>query len=133
MITERLQLVAETIQAPTQPAELERERRFQGALTEMSLRDENVLFERTRGVSQNNRAGGFAPAYRDQRTGEVAPSRFADGSPAPIHLLDGLPEHWVARRTETGRVASTLPGIVAGFVRDGHFYTREQAARLAAH
>lgn len=133
MITERLQLVTETLQAQAQPAELERERRLRGALTEMSLHDENVLFERTRGVSQNNRASGFAPAYRDALTGDVTPSRFADGSPAPIHLLDGLPEHWVARRTEEGHVAATLPGIVAGFLREGRFYTREQAARAATH
>jgi hypothetical protein len=60
-------------------------------------------------------------------------SRFADGKPAPLHLLDGLPNKWVAQRDRQGQVTRLIPGIQAGFVRGGRFYARVQAARAIAH
>ena len=50
-----------------------------------------------------------------------------------MHLLDGLPEHWVAERDPEGRVTRARTGVVSGFLRDGRFYTRDQAAQVAAH
>jgi hypothetical protein len=44
--------------------------------------------------------------------------------------MDGLPEEWVADRDAGGCPRALKPSIVAGFVRDGEFYTREQAACL---
>ncbi|AUB79755.1 hypothetical protein [Candidatus Thiodictyon syntrophicum] len=129
MYTQSLQLII----AVVQPQQQERSRRRQGALTELSLRDENVLFEHTRGISRNNDRQGFAPGFRLSATGELAASRYADGSPAPVHVLDGLPEDWIATRDDAGHVTSTKPGLVSGFIRDGRFYTREEAARAAAH
>lgn len=119
--------------ATSEPQQREHSRRRQGALTELSLRDENVLFEHSRGISRNNEHQGFVPGFRLSATGETAVSRYADGSAAPIHVLDGLPEDWIAARDSEGRVTSTKPGLVSGFIRDGRFYTREEAARASAN
>lgn len=135
MYTEHLhhQLLSETVQTNQYHQDQERTRRMHGVVTQMSLRDENVLFDRTRGVSGNNRSAGFIPAYRNMQTGEQVPSRFPDGALAPVHLLDGLPESWIAERDSDGHVVSTCPGIVSGFLRGGQFYTREEAARTSVH
>lgn len=100
-------------------------------LTKNRIRRENLAFTGTGGVSAENRNDRFEPAFRDDATGRVEVSRFSDGSPAPMHLMDGLPEDWVHTRDERGRACALKPTIVAGFVRDGKFYTREQAADLA--
>lgn len=113
--------------------ERERERRLRGVLTEMSLRDENVLYAGTRGISQNNKSFGFLPGYLNRCSGECVLSRFSDGSPAPVHLLDGLPDTWIRERDERGKVKAVAPEVVSGFIRDGRFYTREEASKAAAH
>ena len=95
-----------------------------------ALRAQNVAYQATGGVSRNNRAAGFLPGYCNVSTGEAVISCFADGSPSPVHLLDGLPDAWVAERDASGRVRQTVPMVVAGFIRDGCFYTREAAARF---
>jgi len=96
-----------------------------------TLQRQNVEFLGTGGRSQENRSLGFRPAFMDQETSAVYQACFADGSPAPFHLLDGLPSEIVLSRTAQGRVASVKPTIVAGFTLDGQFYTREAAARKA--
>lgn len=111
----------------------ERARRLQGVLTEMSLRDENRLYANTRGISQNNKSLGFQPGYLNSRNGECALSRFSDGRLAPVHVLEGLPDHWVRARDGKGKVTELEPGVISGFIRDGRFYTREEAMRAAAH
>jgi hypothetical protein len=58
-------------------------------------------------------------------------SRFADGRPAPMHLLEGLPDLWVVERDTQGRVSALKDTVIAGFIRGGLFYTREQAAAAA--
>ena len=101
----------------------------QGALSDFELRLENVAYGGTGGVSRNNEGAGFKPAYRNIRTGQTVMSRFADGSQAPIHVLDGVPTDWVIARDEDGRVCRVLSTIVSGFMYHGRFYTREAAAR----
>jgi hypothetical protein len=119
--------------ATAEPQQQERTRQLRGALTQLSLRDEGVLFERTRGIRLNNDLHGFVPGFRDGATGDLAISRFADGSAAPLHVLDGLPEDWIAERDLDGHVTHTCPGLVSGFIRKGRFYTRDEAARACAH
>ncbi|RKT46147.1 hypothetical protein [Thiocapsa rosea] len=126
-----LHLQTQTQTATTQ--DQERARRLRGALTQASLRNENVLYARTRGISRNNGSFGFRPGYRNGATGEAVLSRFANGTPAPVHLLDGLPESWVLERDHEGHVTATRQGIVSGFILDGRFYTREEAIRATAH
>ncbi len=69
------------------------------------------------------------PAYRDGSSGRVVLSCFADGRMAPIHVLDGLPGEWVTARDHLGNITQITPNVVAGFVRNGRFYTRAEAAR----
>lgn len=93
-----------------------------------TLAAENRFFAGTGGVSQENRHCGFLPGFLDQDTGVVYLSRWADGRPAPFHALDGLPNHLVLTRGLDGRVMAIKTSVIAGFVRRGCFYTREQAA-----
>ncbi|MFP4243892.1 MAG: hypothetical protein ACLFMW_01925 [Ectothiorhodospira sp.] len=73
---------------------------------------------------------GFLPAFMDTQTHETHLSIHEDGTLALMHLLDGLPDHWVVERDERGRITALKEGIVAGFMRQGHFYTRSQLAQL---
>lgn len=98
------------------------------AMTTSELGRENRIYGGTGGVSQENRSFGFRPAFRDADTGVVYASCFANGQPAPFHLLDGLPDEIVLTRHATGRVAAVKESITSGFVCEGRFYTREQAA-----
>lgn len=58
---------------------------------------------------------------------------MADGRPAPMHLLEGLPPAVVTARDATGRVIALKSTVLAGFVRAERFYTREQAAAHVPH
>jgi hypothetical protein len=90
------------------------------------LKQENVAFAGTAGRSQHNSGLGFHPAFLDMGTCAIYVSRFADGRPAPFHLLDGLPDEVVLKRSTSGRVVAAKGTLVAGF-----FYTRAAAARAA--
>ena len=93
------------------------------------LKNENALYAGTGGRSQENSSLGFKPAFFDFQTQTIYPSLFADGRPAPIHILEGLPEEIIADRAPTGRVISLNATVISGFVRNGFFYTRAAAAR----
>ena len=97
-------------------------------LTTETLKRQNQAFVGTGGVSEENRSSGFRPAFHDLASGRTALARFADGRAAPMHLLDGLPAEWVVQREATGRVSAIKDSVIAGFVRNGVFYTREEAA-----
>lgn len=92
------------------------------------LRDQNRRFRNTGGRSQENRSEGFQPAYNDTDTGEIYLSRFADGRPAPLHVLEGLPAELAVSRGKDGRITAVKATVIAGFARNGRFYTREEAA-----
>jgi len=102
-------------------------------MTVETLVTENRRYASTAGVSRNNRSAGFLPAFYDTETHAVAPSRFAGGGIAPVHLLDGLPAEWIESRDATGHVKAVKGTVVAGFLHEGHFYTREQAASMLRH
>jgi hypothetical protein len=99
------------------------------ALTAQTLERENVEVFGSGGRSEENGSRGFRPAFMDQATSVVYPARFADGRPAPFHILDGLPDEVVLARNAQGRVASVKATVISGFTLDGEFYTREAAAR----
>lgn len=96
------------------------------------LHEENRVHERGGGRSEDNCELGFRPAFLDFETQTVYPSRFANGLPAPFHVLDGLPEEVVIDRAPSGRVVAAKATLISGFVRNGFFYTRTAAARAAA-
>ncbi len=110
---------------------LERRRQqsvVQGILSEQLLDRQNKHFDGTGGVSANNREMGFVPAFQDMESGVSVVSRFADGRPAPVHVLDGLPEEWITARDAEGCVVSVRNTVIAGFISNDRFYTREEAA-----
>lgn len=96
------------------------------------LQQENQQHVETGGRSEDTCGLGFKPAFLDFATQKVYPCRFANGLPAPFHLLDGLPDEVVTDRTPTGRVVSAKATLISGFVRNGFFYTRTAAAKAAA-
>lgn len=69
---------------------------------------------------------GFMPAFRDVVTGETHLSTNADGSLAPIHLLDGIPDEWVVERNAQGLAVALRETIIPGYVRSGRFFTHGQ-------
>jgi hypothetical protein len=101
-------------------------------MNETVLRKQNVAFAGSGGRSEENRNLGFRPAFLDFATQTLYLSRFANGRPAPFHMLDGLPEEVVVDRSPNGRVISAKATLIAGFERNGFFYTRTAAARAAA-
>lgn len=92
------------------------------------LQKENRAYADTCGISQNNRILGFVPAFKQLSSGRVELARMQNGSPAPMHMINWLPAEWAASRSVDGTISCLIPGIIAGFVRDGVFYTREQTA-----
>lgn len=96
------------------------------------LDDERRQYRGTAGESALAVGLGLQPAFRHEGTGEVVAARFADGRPAPLHVLDGLPEGWIAARDDNGRALRTRPDVVCGFLGAGRFYTRAEAAACFA-
>ena len=103
------------------------------SLSTRVLAQQNHIYRDTGGVSDGCRDEGFQPAFMDRSTGTTWLSCFADGRIAPLHVLDGLPDELVARRDGNGHVKTAKGCVIAGFLRGGLFYTREQAARAVAH
>jgi hypothetical protein len=101
-------------------------------MNEERLNQENADHAETGGVSRGNASLGFRPAFLDFSTLTIYPSRFADGRPAPFHLLDGLPDEVVTDRNALGRVVAAKASLISGFERRGFFYTRGAAARACA-
>jgi hypothetical protein len=101
-------------------------------LNDARLVRENEVHAGTGGVSRGGAGMGFRPAFMDLATHTIYPSRFADGRPAPFHLLDGLPDEIVCDRLPSGRVVAAKASVISGFERGGFFYTRTAAARACA-
>ena len=106
--------------------------RLAEGLCDCDLQAQNAEFAGTGGVSRNNRELGFVPGYLNTGTGKTLASRFSDGRPAPIHVLDGLPDSWIGARDASGKVTRAARTVVAGFLRNGEFFTRASAASAKA-
>lgn len=98
------------------------------SFTKRELTFQNILLLGTGGLSAENRQSGFVPVFLDTERSEVHPSCYANGQPANIHILDGLPEHLILANEASGAVSKVKKSVIPGFLRDGHFYTREEAA-----
>jgi hypothetical protein len=97
------------------------------------LAQQNAKYRGSGGISSENRHLGFRPAFRNAETGHIYPSRFADGRLAPVHVIDGLPDDVVVARTAAGKVLSVKPSLQSGFLFDGCFYDRDEAAAYLAY
>jgi hypothetical protein len=98
-------------------------------LSNFALRKQNQILRGTEGVSEKNRSQGLIPAFYDLHSHQAHISRFTNGTPALIHLLDGLPEEWIVKRDPSGRAMAVKASVIAGFIYHDRFYTREQAAQ----
>jgi hypothetical protein len=127
-----MQTVTSINAATFTPRFLQHEGRAPAAWTAADLVADSKSHRGTGGVSEENEGFGFRPAFLDAGTGIVYRSRFQDGTPAPFHLLDGLPEELVASRNGYGRVAAVKAFLISGFVRLGRFYTRDEAAAVVS-
>ena len=101
---------------------------MRGILTKRLLWKESGTFIGTGGTSSENCQSGFRPAFLDSQTGVVYPCCHEDGRPAAMHLFDGLPPELVVRRSPSGRATAVRGSLVAGFVQEGRFFTRAEAA-----
>ena len=91
---------------------------------------QSQVYTGNRGVRDDASMSGFRPAFLDKATGRVAIARLRDGKPAAAHLIAWLPRDWAAEMQADGSIVRLRDGIIAGFVRDGVFLTREQALEL---
>ena len=105
---------------------------MKGGTSVAQLKLQNLLYRGTGGRSEENRDLGFRPAFLDFATQRIYRSCLRNGLPARVHVLDGLPDEVVIERAACGRVVRTKPTLVAGFVRNGFFFTRRAAARAVA-
>lgn len=103
---------------------------MKSVMTREKLHNQARMFVGRGGVSEENRGFGFCPGFLNKESGEFVTCCNADGGPATVHVFDGLPAAWVALRDADGRAIAVKACIVAGFVRDGYFFTRDQAAQL---
>lgn len=94
----------------------------------LNLVSENNSFAGTGGISFENNSFNFIPAFKDIRTGRVETSKFKNGKNAPFHMLDGLPDEWVLQRCSSGKALKIKQSIISGFIREGAFFTRQEAA-----
>jgi hypothetical protein len=99
-------------------------------LTSEDVALQSMAYRGTGGVSAENRSFGFLPAFLDRESGRFYLSCDSRGVPAAIHQFDGLPSEWVVARDIEGKPSAVKASVVAGFVREGYFFTREQAAQL---
>jgi hypothetical protein len=100
-------------------------------LTHDRLAEQNRRFSGTGGVSRANRSLGFLPGFKDSVTGKIYRSCYANGTPAPFHMLEGLPVECMETNDTTGGPVPTVvkSSVIAGFILDEVFYSRDEAAR----
>ena len=82
-------------------------------------------------IAEQRRAleNGFQPAFFDFLTQTIYISMFADGTPAPFHILEGLPAEVIVDRARSGRVVSTKATLLKGYERNGFFFSPVTVAR----
>jgi hypothetical protein len=97
-------------------------------ITKETLAQENLHYIGSRGISPNNRDQGFIPAFLDTETGNIYRSRFTDGSPAPVHVLAGLPHALFDPDSTSNGEPALKRSVVPGFLSEGTFYSRAAAA-----
>jgi len=75
------------------------------------------------GVVFSDISFGFMPAFKNLKTQQIHLSKDQYGDLSIMHLFDGLPDCWVQEQDGQGVALSLKPEIIAGFMRNGEFYT----------
>lgn len=99
-------------------------------LTSNDVIQESLAYRGTGGVSAENSAYGFRPAFLDRDTGRIHLCFDHGGDGLTAHRFDTLPDECILARDPQGRPYAVKPALLAGFEREGYFFTREQAAQL---
>jgi hypothetical protein len=99
-------------------------------VTPLPLQQENRDCRGRGGVSSGS--FGFLPACRDLEAGRIFASRFADGRPAAVHVIDELPDGLVICKRAVGTALVLKNSVVAGSTWCDWFFTREQAVRIVS-
>ena len=99
-------------------------------LTSDDVIQQSMAYRGTGGVSAENSAYGYCPAFFDRDNGRIYVSHDVVEKTVSSHRFDGLPEDCVVERDHQGRPCAVKGSLVVGFVKDGHFFTREQVAQL---
>ena len=76
------------------------------------------------GQSDDQYVSVFIPAYYDTKTDTVYLSRYKNGSVAPVHVLDSIPDELMRQDAHSGELSRQ---VIVGFVFNDKFYTRAQA------
>ncbi|MDH5472623.1 MAG: hypothetical protein OEY87_04075 [Gammaproteobacteria bacterium] len=92
-------------------------------LTQAQVNQQYNNFKKSGATLFSDAAFGFMPAFKDLKTEETHLSTYDDGTPAVLHVLDGLPVAWIGEWGDDGRPDSVRAGVIAGFMRGGCFYT----------
>ena len=99
-------------------------------LTSYDVNQQSMAYRGTGGVSAENSAYGYSPAFFDRDNGQIYLSRDVVGKVVPFHQFDGLPEECIVERDLQGKPCAVKGTLVVGFVKDGHFFTREQVVQV---
>jgi hypothetical protein len=102
------------------------------SLTLGQLRSAKEKPRNLRRIDMNVASQGFVPAFLDTESGMVYLSRHTDGNLALLHVLDGLPPDLIEARSATGKPTVAKTKVLAGFVREGRFYSRDEAQVAAS-
>ncbi len=98
---------------------------------QMAVQAASDRYRGTCGESREAVRQHFLPAFINREDGRVELARLPNGQPAAMHLISHLPVEWALQTDPAGKVVALKASIEAGFVRDGCYYTRSEAASLA--
>jgi len=93
------------------------------SMSQSQVEQQQGMYDRMGGAVFHDASFGFMPAFLDLKTRETHLSAYKDGEPAVIHILDGLPGHWISEWGTDGRAVALKSSVIAGFMRNCRFYT----------
>jgi len=93
------------------------------SMSQSQVEQQRSMYDRLGGAVFRDASFGFLPAFLDVKTRETHLSAYQDGEPAVIHMLDGLPGHWISEWGTDGRAIALKSSVIAGFMRNSRFYT----------
>lgn len=92
-------------------------------MSQCQMQQQQSIYNKLGGAVFRDASFGFMPAFLDLKTCETHLSAYKDGEPAVMHILDGLPEHWISEWGTDGRAVALKSGVIAGYMRSSRFYT----------
>ena len=91
--------------------------------TQQQAMQQKGSYQQFNGAVFSDVSFGFLPAFKSLNDERVHLSMDANGELSLMHLFDTLPDHWINERDEQGKAVSLHSHVIAGFMRNAHFYT----------